>query len=149
MEDHTLDLSENLTSSSFENGLETSFCEDEVNLLCLWYVSGNDWTWMLQEEIGNSDLVCLTNPRHHKRYHRRSNQMRLLLTSSLTALVLWLYTSTRFASNFTQHHLLKPNVADSKQLISPKSCSEPIDADCLEQNASSKTDGHNRAGVSC
>ena len=104
---------------------------------------------MLQEELDNPDLCHSSKPCHAKRYHRQNRQMGLLLTSSLTALVLWLYTSTGFESSFTDQKVLKPNVADSKQLISPKSCSEPIDIDCLEQNASSLTNRRNLTEASC
>ena len=149
MEDHQLDLSEKLTSSSFDNISETFVSEYEVNLVCLWYVSGNDWSWMLQQENSSPDSFCLTNSPHRQRYHRRNHRIGLLLTSSLTALALWLYTSTRFQSNFTHHPLLKPNVADSELLISPKSCSEPVNVDCLEQKASSIADRDSRADVGC
>ena len=149
MENHEIELGNNLTPSSFDSGLENSAYEYDVSLLCLWYASGNDWSWMLQDDIGDKGLISLCNSTHSKRHHRRIHRTGLLLTSSLTALVLWLYASARFESSFSHQPLLKPNVADSEQFLSPKSCSKPINTICSEQNANSLTEKQKVSQADC
>lgn len=86
---------------------EASFL-DEINWLSLWQASGNDWSWMLQQEIA-SEQITQQNDRITS--SRQPSLGEILFTSVLILTVLWMQTCTDSRKSAIQEQISLPSIS--------------------------------------
>jgi hypothetical protein len=90
------------------NNLADSSIFDEINWFSLWQASGNDWTWMLQQEVADRRNL---KPEKQTASSHQPTYREIFLTSILVLLTLWLQTCMNSRKDRTHQEVYPPAIS--------------------------------------